>query len=167
MGKEEELFDVVDKADNIVGIATRAQCHADPSLVHHTVQFAVYSSKNHKLLVAKRSPHADAAANQLAFFGEHIHSGESYLEALKRGLKEELGISSYTSRFLGQTDFIYDRQHEIVKFYLVTVPNTKVKLEKGKLSNKLWLSPKEVRNRISELAELTQYWVKNLSWFKK
>lgn len=165
MDKDDEVFDVVDKNDNIIGKAPRVECHSNPQLIHHTVQFTVYSKGTGKILVAKRSAKADAAANQLAFFGEHIKSGESYAAALKRGLKEELNIDLYTAEFLKETHFIYDRQHEIVHFYLVTITDQKIRLEKDVLSNKIWLTIREIRERVNEFADHTKYWIKNVPWF--
>lgn len=161
----EEIFDVVDEKDNVIGRAPRAECHSNPQLIHHTVQFAIYSKGDNKVLVARRSAKADAAPNQLAFFGEHIKSGESYEAALKRGLKEELNIDSYTAEFLEETHFVYDRQHEIVRFYLVTIADQKIELEKIAFSNKIWLTTGEIRDRVNEFADHTKYWIKNASWF--
>jgi len=166
MNRADEIFDVVDDNDNVIGTATRGECHSNPNLIHHTVQFAVYSSDTHKFLIAKRSANADAAPNMLAFFGEHIKSGESYEEALRRGLIEELGIKSYEAKQLDIHHFFYDQQHEIVKFYLVTVPTQKVKLEKWSLSNKMWLTMDEVVAKVDSFADQTRHWIQNILNFR-
>lgn len=166
MSREEEIFDVVDENDNVIGKATRAECHSNPNLIHHTVQFAIFSKGSNKLLVERRSTRADAAPNQLAFFGEHVKSGETYEAALRRGLKEEVGIDSYTAEFLKETHFIYDHQHEIVRFYLVTVPNQEIKTKKEVLSNRVWLTLDEICERVNDFADHTKYWIRNVSRFQ-
>jgi isopentenyldiphosphate isomerase len=50
-----EILDVIDENDNVIGTATREQCHTDPKLLHHTVHFTFIDRKNSKILLTQRS----------------------------------------------------------------------------------------------------------------
>ena len=89
--KGSELFDVVDADDQVTGTATRAEVHAK-GLVHRAVHiFAI----NHRgdLLLQKRSRLKDAHPGVWdSSVSGHLDAGESYLDAARREMVEEMGI---------------------------------------------------------------------------
>jgi mevalonate kinase len=89
---QEELFIVVDKDDNIVGYKTRFECHHNPLLIHRTVGVLIYNDKG-QLLLQKRSSTKDMDPG---FWGisaaGHVTRGQTDEEAVKREMKEEIGI---------------------------------------------------------------------------
>jgi isopentenyl-diphosphate delta-isomerase type 1 len=90
---QEEMFDVVDDDDNVVGKATRSECH-DNGLIHRSVMFFVFDSKE-RVLVTKRTQKKDFFPGYWSIvLGGHVRSGESYEEAVGREIEEEIGISA-------------------------------------------------------------------------
>ena len=88
-----EFFDVVDVDDNIVGKASRRECH-EKKLLHRSVQFFIFD-KDYRILVNKRSSTKEFFENQWSIvLGGHVPSGESYDDAVIREALEEAGISS-------------------------------------------------------------------------
>lgn len=49
-----------------------------------------------QVLLAKRSPHRRAYPDRWSFPGGHVEAGETFEQALRRELQEELGISPQT-----------------------------------------------------------------------
>ncbi len=90
---ETELFDIVDDEDNIVGKASREECH-ESGLVHRSVMFFVFDSEK-RILVTKRTQNKDFFPGFYSIvLGGHVQSGESYEDAAVREIREEVGISA-------------------------------------------------------------------------
>ncbi len=87
-----EVFEVVNENDEIIGTATRKECHSNPKLIHRTAHVIVFSS-NSKILLQKRSLNKDVQPGKWdTAVGGHFSVGESAIEAAKREMNEELGI---------------------------------------------------------------------------
>jgi isopentenyl-diphosphate delta-isomerase type 1 len=88
---QEEVYDVVDESDEVIGTATRRQVHADPRLIHRAAGAYIFNQKK-QLLMQKRSQTKDMFPGFWAFsVGGHVDSGDTYEEAVRREIREELG----------------------------------------------------------------------------
>ncbi len=88
-----EEFDIVDENDNIIGKATREESHSK-NFLHRTIQVVVLNS-NGQMLLQKRSQNMDTMKGYWSSAaGGHVDSGENYLDAAKRELQEEIGITA-------------------------------------------------------------------------
>ena len=87
----DELFDVVDGNDRVIGRATRAEVHAR-GLFHRAVHIFVFDARGNVVL-QKRSLAKDTAPGLLSSAcAGHVDAGENYDAAARRELGEELGI---------------------------------------------------------------------------
>lgn len=43
MSDPEELFDIVDELDVVIGSAPRGECHGNPTLIHRSVHVLVFN----------------------------------------------------------------------------------------------------------------------------
>ncbi len=87
-----EVFEVVNEDDEVIGTATRKECHSNPNLIHRTAHVIVFSS-NFKILLQKRALNKDTQPGKWdTAVGGHFSVGESAIEAAKREMNEELGI---------------------------------------------------------------------------
>jgi isopentenyl-diphosphate delta-isomerase type 1 len=88
----EEIFDVVDEHDRVVGQAPRRVVHAR-KLLHRAVHIFVFNSRG-ELLLQKRSAQKDEyPLCYTSSASGHLSAGESYETAAPRELKEELGLA--------------------------------------------------------------------------
>ncbi|MBM82676.1 MAG: NUDIX hydrolase [Planctomycetaceae bacterium] len=93
MPNQDELFDVVDSDDNVIGRATRGEVHAR-GLLHRAIHIFVFDGQD-RLIIQKRSEHMDTyPLCYTSSTAGHVSAGEDYLDAAPRELREELGISS-------------------------------------------------------------------------
>lgn len=90
--KDDELFDVVDEQDNVIGQATRSEVHAK-GLMHRAVHILVFNKK-YACLLQKRSMLKDRHPGVWdSSAAGHLDAGEDYESAARRELEEELGIT--------------------------------------------------------------------------
>lgn len=89
---QQEIFDVCDAADEVIGQASRAEVHAR-QLLHRAVHVWVFRSDG-SLLVQLRSPTKDEYPSTFTSSASgHLDAGEDYPTAARRELLEELGLA--------------------------------------------------------------------------
>jgi len=138
---ENELLDIVDENDNIICQDTKEN-KLKQSLISRNVAIFIIN-KNKQLLTPKRAPNKKTFPNRydVAACG-NVSAGESYKEAAKREIKEELGIECdiillhkiynefdhnnttlkyMTSVFLGHYDGEVNLNEELVELKKLTV----------------------------------------------
>jgi isopentenyl-diphosphate Delta-isomerase len=88
-----EYFDVVDEQDNVIGRASRLDCHAN-NLLHRSVMFFIFDEAG-RVLVNKRSQHKEFFGGLYSIvLGGHVSCGDTYDETVVREAKEEAEITS-------------------------------------------------------------------------
>ncbi len=96
----EEFLEVVNERGEVIKTLPRSVIHGDPSLMHRVVHVLVFNQHG-ELLLQKRSMNKDVAPGKWdTSVGGHIEAGETIPEALKREMKEELGIIASEPEFL-------------------------------------------------------------------
>ncbi len=89
----EEIFDLVDERDQVIGQVRRGEAHRDPRLIHRSVQILVFDSQG-RLLLQRRSRTKDLFPGyHCASASGHVAAGDDYTATAARELQEELGVS--------------------------------------------------------------------------
>jgi isopentenyl-diphosphate delta-isomerase type 1 len=102
---QDELFDLVNEADEVIGKAKRGEVHGNPALIHRSVAVAVFNSLG-ELFLHQRSKTKDTDPLYWTIScSGHVASGQTPDEAAVRELFEELGIKGTHLTFV--TKFIY------------------------------------------------------------
>ncbi len=113
------MFDIVDEADLVIGTASRAQVHGNPSLIHRVAHVLVFNTGG-SLYLQKRADSKDVQPGKWdTSVGGHVDSGEDYPEAAIREMREELGIASVTPRSLYNYLHRNEYESEMVTTFLV------------------------------------------------
>ena len=91
---KDELFEVVDENNLVIGSASRSECHGNPQLIHRTAHVVVFHPDG-RILLQKRSAGKDIQPGKWdTAVGGHLMPGEDYKQAARREMNEELGLSS-------------------------------------------------------------------------
>ncbi len=91
----EEIFPLVNEKGEVIGKATRRECHSGTMWLHPVVHLHVFNSKG-ELYLQKRPEHKDIQPGKWdTAVGGHIDYGEEVQAALQREVREELGITSF------------------------------------------------------------------------
>lgn len=113
----QELFPIVNEQGEVIGRATRAECHSGSMLLHPVVHLHIFDSKG-RLYLQRRSMNKDIQPGKWdTAVGGHIDYGESVDEALRREVREELGITQFTPIHNFTYNFRSSVERELVYSY--------------------------------------------------
>ena len=140
----EEIFPVVDEEGNVIGRATRGECHDGSKLLHPVVHLHVFDADG-RLFLQHRPAWKDIQPDKWdTAVGGHVDYGEGIEEALRREAREELGLADFTPEFLRSYVFESDRERELVNTFKATVDPAAVR-PSDELDGGRWLTPDELR----------------------
>jgi len=113
--EREEFLEVVSKDGRIIKILPRSEIHGNPSLIHRVVHVLVFNKKG-ELFLQKRSMNKDVAPGKWdTSVGGHVNPGETLDEAVRREMREELGITVCKPKFL--YSYIHSNPYETELVY--------------------------------------------------
>ena len=114
MDNLKEKFPIVDEEGCVVGSATRGECHNGARLLHPVVHLHVFNTAG-DIYLQKRPEWKDIQPGKWdTAVGGHMDYGETPEEALRREVREELGITDFTPEFIGKYVFDSKRERELV-----------------------------------------------------
>ncbi len=93
---KEEWFPIVDELGHVTGRATRKECHSGTMLLHPVVHLHIVDNQG-RIYLQKRSVNKDIQPGKWdTAVGGHVDYGEEIETALRREVREELGITEFT-----------------------------------------------------------------------
>lgn len=116
----EEMFPLVDEEGNITGAASRGECHNGSKLLHPVVHLHVFNSRG-ELYLQRRPLWKDIQPGKWdTAVGGHVDLGESVEMALRREVREELGMTEFTPEALTHYVFESATERELVFVHRTT-----------------------------------------------
>lgn len=115
----DELFPLVNEAGEVIGKATRSECHGGSMLMHPVVHLHLLKAGGW-IYLQQRSMSKDIQPGKWdTAVGGHVDYGESVSQALMREAREELGLEGFKAEKLPPYVFRSSRECELINpFYL-------------------------------------------------
>ncbi len=118
MDNKSELFPIVDPDGTVLGSITRGEAHNGSKILHPVVHLHLFNSKG-ELYLQRRPEWKDIQPGKWdTACGGHIDYGETPEQALIREVREELGVTDFTPRFI--TKYVFDSVTERELVYVNT-----------------------------------------------
>lgn len=117
----EEYFPILNSEGEVIGKATRKECHSGSKLLHPVVHLHIFRSGSY-IYLQKRALSKDVQPGKWdTAVGGHVDYGESVETALLREAKEELGLTGINPKKLINYIFHSEIEHEMVNVYYINV----------------------------------------------
>lgn len=117
---KEEWFPLVNEEGETIGKATRRECHSGTKMLHPVIHLHIFNDAG-ELYLQKRSTTKDIQPGKWdTAVGGHIDYGETVEEALRREVREELGITDFVPRFITRYVFESAIEKELVNTFCTT-----------------------------------------------
>ena len=116
MDNQQEIFPIVDEEGNVIDSATRGECHSGSKLLHPVVHLHVFNSKG-EVYLQRRPEWKDIQPGKWdTAVGGHVDYGETPEDALRREVREELGITDFVPEYIDK--YVYESKGEIELVYV-------------------------------------------------
>ncbi len=115
--ESKEMLPLVDNKGNIIGCASRSECHSPLKLLHPVVHLHVLN-KDGKILLQKRSMNKSIQPGKWdTAVGGHVDYGEDIVTALMRESFEELGLKDFNAVKLDKYIFESPVEREMINSF--------------------------------------------------
>lgn len=114
----EEIFDVCDEQDRVIGTAPRSVVHAR-SLLHRAVHIWVWNSRSELMIHLRTVTKDEYPSCYTSSASGHLGQGEDYSTAAARELQEELGLSG-SLKWIGKLPAGAETAFEHTVLYFLT-----------------------------------------------
>jgi isopentenyl-diphosphate delta-isomerase type 1 len=149
MAKTEDIFDIVNERDEVIGRAPRSEVHAR-GLLHRAVHVLVFNSRG-EVFLQKRSMKKDRQPGVWdSSCSGHVDSGEDYDQTAVRELGEEIGLHlNAPPTRLFKLDACAETDAEFVWVYRCQ-NNGPFQLDPDEIETGDWFAPERVTRWIRE-----------------
>ena len=161
---QDELLDLVDQNDEVIGTVWKSEAHKDPSKIHREVAIGVFNNYREVLLQQRSMNKSNDPGEWKITAAGHVTAGEKPENAAKREVFEELGLTISPIFFkkifrkrTGQSVSPESRFFYI--YYSLVNGRPQMKLDQKEVMGVVWIKP----TRLEEFAKGHKWDVKSLS----
>lgn len=147
---QDEIYDVVDKMDQVIGQATRREIH-QRNLLHRSIHILVFNSRNEVFLQKRSMTKNENPGLWDTSSAGHVDSGETYDDCAHRELWEELGIKAILKP-LDKIEACQETYKEHVQIYTCKTDTT-IKINLDEISEGQYFSLGILESKIQRTPE--------------
>lgn len=138
---ESELLDIVDENGQVIGQATRSECHHNPKLIHPVVHCWLFNPQGQILWQQRSLQKVLSPGRQDMSCGGHVLSNYSPDETITRELLEELGVQEANPIFVQKYIDGDENQTELIYLYyaVLSIPESEFVLQDEEVERIEWI----------------------------
>lgn len=137
---DDELLDLVDKDDNVIGTIFRSVAQNDPTKIYRIVSITVFNEDG-ETLIQKRSKDKSHPGKWENAASGHVLANEKPEDAAKRELFEELGIDTEPIYF-DKWFIAGDNKNKFMWMYYIVVPKSiNISFNLEEIEEIKWIKP--------------------------
>lgn len=146
---QEEIFPLVDEVGNVIGQATRSECHSGSMLLHPVIHLHLFNSKG-ELFMQKRSATKDIQPNKWdSSVGGHIDLGETPEQSAIREAREEIGVTISDIQYIDKHIIATDREQELT-YVFQAIYDGEIKVDGNEVSEGRYWSMEEIDSKLNQ-----------------
>lgn len=151
-----EILPVCDERDNVVGQATRREIHVR-NLIHRAVHVVILDHFG-RVCLQRRSPLKDRYAGWWdVSVGGHVGVGETYAEAARREMAEEMGIHAGEPVFVAALPPGDNNGWEHIHIFSCTIDH-EVAPDPDEVIDWEWIAPEDLFRRAAMMTPSERGW---------
>jgi isopentenyl-diphosphate delta-isomerase type 1 len=151
MGKSEDIFDIVDAEDRVIGSAPRSVIHAGKHL-HRAVHLWLRDGQGRVLLQLRSKHKQNHPGVWDSSVSGHVDTGEAYEAAAAREMGEEIGAHGVALREIGREAACGETEQEFVRIYTGAAAGP-FTLQEEEVERVEWFEPAAVTRQVRERPE--------------
>lgn len=158
--KNDELLDLVDKNDKVIGTVWKSEAHRNPKLIHREIAIALFNDRKETLLQRRSmNKQFDPGMWQISAAG-HVGAHENPIDAAKREVKEEIGIKC--NPIYVKKEYIKNENQArfFYVYYALVESEVKIKINRREVIDTVWIKP----SKIDKFSVTNNY---NVDWKSK
>ena len=145
-----EMLPIVDEYGNVRAQASREYCHTHPSQPLHPVAHLHIINRKGEIYLQRRGPGKDLLPLYWdTAVGGHVSYGESFLEALYREAREELGLHDFLPQWLCTYVFEGMAERELVNVF-AAVGEYDIRPDPGELAGGRFWTTEEIEGTMGK-----------------
>lgn len=154
----DEIFDLVDENDHVVGQETRTKVHQQ-GYWHRGAHVLIFTPDG-KMLVQQRSKTKSQSPLLLdCSVSEHVLEGETYYDAAIRGLKEEIGLIGVVIEPIIKFRMNYGvNDNEVSMIFKGVADPELVRFDPDEIENVDYFDVQELEHLMTDQPSVFSYW---------
>lgn len=154
----EEILDLVDKNDQIIGEVVRKEANADPSLLHREVGIVIVDTEQ-RILLQKRSAYKTVNPQMWSICAGHIEKGGDPETTAHRELLEEYGFDTQLT-FLQKELHSYPHETHFAYLYVGKYTDQAIQVEPAEIEMVKFVSKEQLDSMIKAGEKINDHYFK-------
>lgn len=153
----DEIVDVVDESDQVIGQATKGEVNSNPKLIHREVGILICDDQGRVLLQQRSHMKKQFPLWWIISAAGHVPTGMTVEESAHKELKEELGFDTQLVQYEKML-CEYDEETFFASAYLGKIPNSvEINFDKEEIEQVKFVNEEELNAMIAADEKIEEY----------
>ena len=143
----DEVLDLVDMTDTVVGTTPRPEANNDPALTHREISVLLFDSQK-RVVIQKRSRYKEVHPNMWSLLAGHVPAGEDPEKVAYQELQEEYGIDNISLQYVTKQYIEYPHESHFMYYFVGAYSGEVIHFEASEISEVRVVSEDQLQKMI-------------------